>query len=98
MPPQALLLECVGDFPRHIRLVVLGEHEVGAEKSGWIERAIAMSAINPKALFFLGLAAQQANKPDEARAIWSSLVESAPADDSWAFYARSQIEQLGKAP
>ena len=79
-------------------LVAVSKGIVTPEARAAFERAIAMSAINPKALFFLGLAAQQANKPDEARAIWSSLVESAPADDSWAFYARSQIEQLGKAP
>ena len=77
-------------------LVAVSKGVVTPEARAAFDRAIAMSAKNPKALFFLGLAAQQANKPDEARAIWSSLLESAPTDDSWAFYARFQIEQLGK--
>lgn len=77
-------------------LVAVSKGVVTPEARAAFDRAIAMSAKNPKALFFLGLAAQQANKPDEARVIWSSLLESAPTDDSWAFYARSQIEQLGK--
>lgn len=77
-------------------LVAVSKGVVTPEARAAFERAIGMSAKNPKALFFLGLAAQQANKPDEARAIWSGLLESAPADDSWAFYARYQIEQLGK--
>ncbi len=77
-------------------LVAVAKGVVTPEARAAFDRAIAMSAKNPKALFFLGLAAQQANKPDEARAIWSGLLESAPKDDSWAFYARFQIEQLGK--
>ncbi len=77
-------------------LVAVSKGAVTPEARAAFDRAIGMSAKNPKALFFLGLAAQQASKPDEARAIWSSLLESAPTDDSWAFYARSQLEQLGK--
>jgi cytochrome c-type biogenesis protein CcmH len=79
-------------------LVAVSKGVVTPEARAAFDRAIAMSAKNPKALFFLGLAAQQANKPEEARAIWSSLLESAPTDDRWAFYARFQIEQLGSKP
>jgi cytochrome c-type biogenesis protein CcmH len=79
-------------------LVAVSKGVVTPEARAAFVRAIAMSAKNPKALFFLGLAAQQANKPDEARVIWGSLLENAPKDDSWAFYARFQIEQLGKKP
>ena len=79
-------------------LVAVSKGNVTPEARAAFDRAIAMSAKNPKALFFLGLAARQANKPDEAKAIWNRLLESAPTDDSWAFYARSQIEQLGKTP
>ena len=77
-------------------LVAVSKGIVTPEARAAFDRALGMNAKNPKALFFLGLAAQQANKSDEARAIWSSLLESAPTDDSWAFYARFQIEQLGK--
>src|SRR3982074_82154 len=37
--PVALLLPAVGDLLRHIGLVVLGEHAVGAEGAHWIEGA-----------------------------------------------------------
>jgi cytochrome c-type biogenesis protein CcmH len=77
-------------------LVAVSKGIITPEARAAFDRALGMNAKNPKALFFLGLAAQQANKPDEARAIWSRLLESAPTDDSWAFYARFQIEQLGK--
>ncbi len=80
-------------------LVAVSKGFVTPEARSAFDRALALNAKNPKALFFLGLAARQASKPDEARAIWSSLLESAPQNDPWAFYARLQIEQLGsKAP
>src|SRR5258708_12746305 len=37
--PMSLLLQAVGDLLRHIVLVVLGEHAVGAKRAHWIEGA-----------------------------------------------------------
>jgi cytochrome c-type biogenesis protein CcmH len=76
-------------------LVAVSKGFVTPEARSAFDRALALNAKNPKALFFLGLAARQASNPGEARAIWSRLLESAPPNDPWAFYARSQIEQLG---
>jgi cytochrome c-type biogenesis protein CcmH len=80
-------------------LIAVSKGFVTPEARSAFERALALNAKSPKALFFLGLAARQASKPEEAKAIWSRLLESAPPNDPWAFYARAQIEQLGsKAP
>src|ERR1700688_1000691 len=38
--PVPLLLQRVGHFSRHIVLVVLGEHRIGLEYAGGIERAL----------------------------------------------------------
>ncbi len=79
-------------------LVAVSKGLVMSEVRSAFDRTLALNAKNPKALLFLGLVARQASKPDEARAIWSSLLESAPPNDPSAFYARFQIEQLGSKP
>ena len=43
--PVSLLLETVGDLARHVILVVLGEHAVGLEGAGLIERAFGHHAL-----------------------------------------------------
>ena len=43
--PVPLLLEAVGDLARHVVLVVLGEHAVGLEGAGLVERAFGHHAL-----------------------------------------------------
>ena len=42
---MALLLQGVGDLLRHVGLVVLGEHAVGLERAGRLERAFGHHAL-----------------------------------------------------
>jgi cytochrome c-type biogenesis protein CcmH len=45
--------------------------------------------------FFLGLAAEQDGKRDEAAAIWQKLLADAPADAPWRDYVRSALARVG---
>jgi cytochrome c-type biogenesis protein CcmH len=47
------------------------------------ERAAKLDSTDPKATFFIGLAAEQKGERAEAAAIWRGMIEKAPADASW---------------
>jgi cytochrome c-type biogenesis protein CcmH len=90
--------------PTAEREATLGETLVAAtngivtpEARAAFDRAVGLNANNPKALFFLGLAALQSEKREEARLNWQRLLQVASPDDRWVTYARHQLDQLGKA-
>jgi cytochrome c-type biogenesis protein CcmH len=70
---------------------------VTAEAKAGFLRALALAADHPKAGYFLGLAAEQDGKPDEARALWTKLAETAPANAPWLGLIRSEIARLDGA-
>jgi cytochrome c-type biogenesis protein CcmH len=89
--------------PTAEREATLGETLVAAanglvtpEARAAFDRAAGLDANNPKALFFLGLAALQSEKREEARTSWQRLLQVASPDDRWVAYARRQLDQLGK--
>jgi cytochrome c-type biogenesis protein CcmH len=53
------------------------------------ERALALDAAEAKSRYFLGVAAMQDGRRDEAVAIWRAMLASAPADAPW----REVVEQ-----
>ena len=57
---------------------------VTAEAKAAFERAVALDPHEAKARYFLGLAAEQDGKSDQAAAIWRALLADAPADAPWA--------------
>jgi cytochrome c-type biogenesis protein CcmH len=67
---------------------------VTAEARAAFDRSTALDANNAKALFFLGLAAEQDGKPADARAIWGRLAASAPPGDPWLGASRQRLERL----
>lgn len=71
---------------------------VTAEAKAGLDRALALSAGHAKATYFLGLAAAQDGRTDEARAIWTRLVEGAPANAPWIPAVRAEIARLGGGP
>jgi cytochrome c-type biogenesis protein CcmH len=79
-------------------LVAVSKGLVTPEARAAFDRALALAGNNSKALFFVGLAALQVEKRDEARAIWRRLLEAAPPEDRWADGARHQLERLGNTP
>ncbi|MGU9979212.1 c-type cytochrome biogenesis protein CcmI [Phreatobacter sp. HK31-P] len=71
---------------------------VTAEAKAGFERALALGPGHPKAGYFMGIAAEQDGKPEEARAMWTRLVESAPAGAPWIGLLQSEIARLGGPP
>ena len=64
---------------------------VTADSKAAFERAAAMEAGSPKALFYLGLAAQQDGNGAEAARIWRNLIAQAPADAPWLSVVRKSL-------
>ena len=56
---------------------------VTAEAKAEFERAVALNAHEPKASYFLGLAAEQDGKPGDAAAIWRAVLAKTAADAPW---------------
>ncbi|MBR0824111.1 c-type cytochrome biogenesis protein CcmI [Bradyrhizobium manausense] len=68
---------------------------VTAEAKGEFERALALNAEEPKANYFLGLAAEQDGRKDDAAKIWRTLLAKAPADAPWRPLVASSLVRVG---
>lgn len=78
-------------------LVVADGGIVNADARAAFERARSHDAANAKALFFLGLAAEQDGRRDDALAIWRELAEQAGAGNPWHVAAARRIERIEAA-
>jgi cytochrome c-type biogenesis protein CcmH len=58
------------------------------------ERALALDASNPRAQFYLGLAAEQDGRSIDAVERWRKLLAQAPADAPWVAYVRQALARL----
>src|SRR5229473_3056522 len=67
---------------------------VTADAKAAFERAAAIDADNPKAVFYLGLAAQQDGNAGEAARIWRDLIAKAPASAPWLPVVREQLARV----
>ena len=61
------------------------------------ERANALDAHHPKARFFMGLAAEQDGRPQDAKTIWQGLVNDAPEGAPWLGVVRTALARLQPA-
>jgi cytochrome c-type biogenesis protein CcmH len=68
---------------------------VTSEARAEFERAIALQADEPKAGYFLGLAAEQDGRSGEAASIWRSILEKAPADAPWRPLVQAALSRVG---
>lgn len=68
---------------------------VTAEAKSEFERAHAVNADDPKANYFLGLAAEQDGRKDDAANIWRALLAKAPADAPWRPLVQSSLARVG---
>ncbi|MCG2625923.1 c-type cytochrome biogenesis protein CcmI [Bradyrhizobium sp. WYCCWR 13023] len=68
---------------------------VTAEAKAEFERAHALSADDPKANYFLGLAAEQDGRKDDAANIWRVLLAKAPADAPWRPLVQASLARVG---
>jgi cytochrome c-type biogenesis protein CcmH len=62
------------------------------------ERAVALDPHEAKARYYLGLAAEQDGKIDEAAAAWHSLLNEAPTGAPWAPLVREALARVTGAP
>jgi cytochrome c-type biogenesis protein CcmH len=68
---------------------------VTAEAKAEFERAIALNADEVKASYFLGLAAEQDGRPDEAASIWHAMLAKAPSTAPWRPLVLAALARVG---
>jgi cytochrome c-type biogenesis protein CcmH len=68
---------------------------VTAEAKAEFERAVAQSADEPKAGYFLGLAAEQDGRQADAAAIWRGMLAKSPADAPWRPLIEAALARVG---
>jgi len=71
---------------------------VTAEAKAAFERAVADDAHEVKARYFLGLAAEQDGKNEEAAAAWRALEAEAPAGAPWIGFVREALARVTGTP
>jgi len=83
----------------------LGEALVGnangivtAEAKVAFERAVALDPQDVKGRYFLGLAAEQDGRRDDAVSIWRGMVAGAPADAPWVGFVRGELARVQGGP
>jgi cytochrome c-type biogenesis protein CcmH len=68
---------------------------VTSEARGEFERALALDADETKAHYFLGLAAEQDGRKEEAASIWRAMLEKAPSDAPWRPLVQAALVRVG---
>lgn len=71
---------------------------VTADAKKEFERALALKPDEPKANFFLGLAAEQDGRGEDAARIWRALLAKAPADAPWRNLVQASLARVGGRP
>jgi cytochrome c-type biogenesis protein CcmH len=72
---------------------------VTAEAKAEFDRAVALDAKDPKARYFLGLAAEQDGNNEAAASIWRALINDAPPDAPYIRFVREALARAtGSAP
>lgn len=71
---------------------------VTSEAKAEFERAAAQNPDDPKANYFLGLAAEQDGRNADAAGIWRTMLEKAPADAPWRPLVQAALVRVGGAP
>ncbi len=67
---------------------------ISEEAQAAFNRAIALDAMNFKAQFYLGLAAEQDGNAAEATRLWRALIAKAPADAPWLPVVRQALARV----
>jgi cytochrome c-type biogenesis protein CcmH len=71
---------------------------VTAEALAQFKAALALDAEHVKARFFLGLAAEQDGRVNEAVTAWRALLDGAPPGAPWAEFVRAELMRLTGGP
>jgi len=83
----------------------LGEALVGssngivtAEAKSAFDRALAIDANTVSARFYMGLAAEQDGRREEAAKVWRDIIAAAPADAHWVGFVREALARVEGKP
>src|ERR1700682_3236612 len=68
---------------------------VTSEAKAEFERAVALNADESKASYFLGLAAEQDGRGNEATSIWRGMLAKAPPDAPWRPLVQAALARVG---
>ena len=79
-------------------LVAAADGVVTAEAKAAFDRAIKLDTENVSARFYLGLAAEQEGRMDDAVARWQALLAGAPPDATWTDFVRRAIARAKGDP
>jgi cytochrome c-type biogenesis protein CcmH len=79
-------------------LVAAASGVVTAEAKAEFERAVALDADEVKARYFLGLAAEQDGRAEDAAAVWRAMLEKAPPNAPWRSLVQAALARVGGAP
>ncbi|RDV02409.1 c-type cytochrome biogenesis protein CcmI [Undibacter mobilis] len=79
-------------------LAALGNGVVTADAKAAFERALELDRNDLKALYFIGLAAEQDGDRKKAAAIWMSMLKDAPADAPWVPMVSEALTRVGGVP
>jgi cytochrome c-type biogenesis protein CcmH len=71
---------------------------VTAEAKGEFERALALDANDVKASYFLGLAAEQDGRKQDAAGIWRAMLAKGPADAPWRPLVTAALTRVAGQP
>jgi cytochrome c-type biogenesis protein CcmH len=97
---QRNVLELLGESaPRHAdlgeALSIQANGVVTAEAKQEFERATKLDENDARAQFYLGLAAEQDGRANDAAQIWRAMIAKAPADAPWLPTVREALERVG---
>ncbi len=89
----------LGDTPERLAdyaevLVLIQNGKVSEEADKALKAAIVAEPLHPKANFYLGLEAEQRGDTRKAKSIWTSLLQSSPADASWRVDVEAHLAAL----
>jgi len=79
-------------------LVAASDGVVTADAKNAFERALALGPNDVTARFYLGLAAEQDGRRDEAAAAWRSLLSAAAPDAPWSASVRRALARVAGPP
>jgi cytochrome c-type biogenesis protein CcmH len=71
---------------------------VTADARASFQRAVALDPHEPKARYYLGLAAEQDGKSGEAASMWRALLADAPPGAQWTSFVREALAHLTGTP
>jgi cytochrome c-type biogenesis protein CcmH len=75
-------------------LVFAANGVVSTEAKAAFERAVALDPTQAQARYFLGLAAEQDGKPEQAAATWRAMLDGAPPDAPWVDFVRRALARV----